>query len=166
MMSPGNSCNGRGLSAGSLHERATVHLFGGVLVVGSAQQPYVLCPVDVRSRKTVHVIEFEGSHGYAARAQRVQDARQASRRAGDGNSLGGNILREPILADAEREHRGKTDHRGTACAPRSLQGAQGRLPRCVTCPMQTIAVGSEAWRSRQSVLRRAAPRQITWAADA
>jgi len=32
--------------------------------------------------------------------------------------------------------------------------------------MQTIAVGSEPWRSRQSVLRRAAPRQITWAADA
>src|SRR5437899_709995 len=32
--------------------------------------------------------------------------------------------------------------------------------------MQTIAVGSEAWRSRQPVLRRAAPRQITWAADA
>ena len=60
-MSPGNSCNGRGLSAGSLHERATVHLFGGVLVMGSAQQPSVLCTVDVRSRKTVHVIEFEGA---------------------------------------------------------------------------------------------------------
>src|SRR5438128_11964891 len=51
--------------------------------------------------------ETQSCHVHAARAQRVQDARQASRRAGDGNSLAGNILREPILADAEREHRGK-----------------------------------------------------------
>jgi len=45
----------------SFHERATVHLFSGVLVVRTAEQADPVRSVEMRSRKPVAVIEFQAA---------------------------------------------------------------------------------------------------------
>jgi len=42
-----------------LHEIAAIHPLGGVLIVGTAEQPDAVGIMDMRSRKAVYMIEFK-----------------------------------------------------------------------------------------------------------
>src|SRR5713101_1078116 len=60
-MNPGTTWDRVERCARSFHERATVHLLRGVLVVRMAGQADPVRPVEVRSREPVPVIEFQGA---------------------------------------------------------------------------------------------------------
>src|SRR5216684_8655120 len=60
-MNAGMTWNRVDRSARSFHERATVHLLRGVLVVRTAEQADPVRSVEMRSREPVLVIEFQGA---------------------------------------------------------------------------------------------------------
>src|SRR5712692_2874337 len=64
--------------ARSFHERATVHLLRGVLVVRTAEQADPVRSVEMRSREAVAVIEFQGAGLRAPAAALVGERAAAS----------------------------------------------------------------------------------------